>query len=85
MAGLEGSSSVAGTYGTIDPVASEYLSTGAAAAELGVTSTTLLDWMAKGIVTPAMRTAGGHYRWKIDDLRRQLAERETERESDLSG
>jgi DNA-binding transcriptional MerR regulator len=66
---------VQGTYGTIGHVASEYLSTGAAAAELGVTPTTLLDWLAKGIVTPAQRTAGGHYRWRIDDLRRQLAER----------
>lgn len=67
---------MAGTYGTIDYVASEYVSTGVAAAELGVTPTTLLAWMAKGIVTPAQRTAGGHYRWKLDDLKRQLAERE---------
>jgi DNA-binding transcriptional MerR regulator len=60
-------------------VVGEYLSTGAAAAELGVSGTTLLDWMRRGIVTPAMKTAGGHYRWKLDDLRRQLAEREAER------
>jgi excisionase family DNA binding protein len=68
---------VAGTSETIDLVVGEYLSTGAAAAELGVSGTTLLDWMRQGIVTPATRTAGGHYRWKLDDLRRQLAERES--------
>jgi DNA-binding transcriptional MerR regulator len=65
----------------MDTVTSDYVSTGAAAAEIGVTSTTLLDWAAKGIVTPATRTAGGHYRWKLDDLRRQLAEHETERQA----
>lgn len=64
------------TYASIDTVTSEYVSTGVAASELGVTSTTLLDWAAKGIVTPAMRTAGGHYRWKLEDLKRQLAQRE---------
>jgi 8-oxo-dGTP diphosphatase len=50
------------------------LSTGAAAAMLDVTQNTLLRWMRAGIVTPASTTAGGHHRWNINDLRRQVTE-----------
>jgi 8-oxo-dGTP diphosphatase len=46
--------------------------TGEAAAAVGVSSVTLLRWAHEGKVTPALITAGGHYRWRIDDLRRQL-------------
>jgi DNA-binding transcriptional MerR regulator len=74
-----------GTCETIRAVASEYLTTGVAAAEVGVVPNTLLAWMAKGIVTPAMRTAGGHYRWVLADLRRQLAEHEASRVAHQQG
>lgn len=43
-----------------------------AADELGIGISTLQAWAAKGIVEPAWRTPGGHARWDIDDLRRQL-------------
>jgi 8-oxo-dGTP pyrophosphatase MutT (NUDIX family) len=43
-----------------------------AADELGIGISTLQAWAAKGIVTPVWRTPGGHARWDIDDLRRQL-------------
>jgi 8-oxo-dGTP pyrophosphatase MutT (NUDIX family) len=34
--------------------------------------TTLQRWAHQGLVTPALRTAGGHFRWDLDDLRGQL-------------
>ena len=53
--------------------------TGKAAEALDVHPVTLIRWMQAGIVTPAGKTAGGHYRWNLDDLRRQLAEHEAQR------
>ena len=47
---------------------------GEAAEDSGVTVPTLLRCAHSGIVTPATRTAGGHYRWDLDELHRQLAE-----------
>jgi excisionase family DNA binding protein len=49
-----------------------YVSTGEAARALGVGLTTLRTWAAEGKVTPAYRTPGGHLRWDLADLRRQL-------------
>lgn len=46
-----------------------------AAAALGVHIVTLQRWAKAGVVTPAYRTAGGRYRWNIEDLKRQLRER----------
>jgi 8-oxo-dGTP pyrophosphatase MutT (NUDIX family) len=48
------------------------VTTGAAARALGIASTTLQRWAHAGLVKPAFRTAGGHFRWNIDELRRQL-------------
>ena len=50
------------------------LSTSAAARMLDVTRSTLLRWMRAGIVTPASTTVGGHHRWNMEDLHRQLAD-----------
>lgn len=50
--------------------------TATAARALDVTKSTLLRWMRQGIVHPASTTAGGHHRWNIEDLRRQLEQRE---------
>ncbi len=51
----------------------DLLSTGAAAAAIGVARTTLHRWWHEDhIVTPTLITAGGHARWDIEDLRRQL-------------
>jgi hypothetical protein len=49
-----------------------YVTTGQAAAALGISTATLTRWAAAGIVTPAERTAGGHYRWNLSALRAQV-------------
>lgn len=48
--------------------------TGDAARAIGVGRSTLARWMAEGLVKPALVTPGGHARWDVDDLRRQLDE-----------
>jgi excisionase family DNA binding protein len=65
--------------GILDTVTSDYVTTREAAKAIGVGHMTLLRWMKAGQVTAAARTPGGQYRWDLDDLRRQLAERKTER------
>jgi 8-oxo-dGTP pyrophosphatase MutT (NUDIX family) len=54
------------------------VSSGAAARALGVDRATLWRWKADGQVTPALETAGGHLRWDLDALRRQLRHRQEE-------
>lgn len=46
--------------------------TGEAARAVGVSTATLARWAADGTVTPAERTAGGHYRWDLASLRAQV-------------
>ncbi|HEV7977513.1 MerR family transcriptional regulator [Amycolatopsis sp.] len=46
--------------------------TGVAAQALGVDRGTLVRWWQQEMVTPAVVTPGGHARWDLDDLRRQL-------------
>jgi DNA-binding transcriptional MerR regulator len=53
------------------------LSTGEAAAELGISRRTLSGYARDGILKPAEVLPGPvrrHYRWDLDDLRRQLRE-----------
>ncbi|WP_084789528.1 MerR family transcriptional regulator [Saccharomonospora iraqiensis] len=50
------------------------LSTGEAAKALSVDRSTLARWQREGRVTPASVTAGGHARWDVEDLQRQVAE-----------
>lgn len=49
------------------------MTTRRAADAIGVGVSTLQAWAAAGTVTPAWRTPGGHARWDLEDLRRQLA------------
>lgn len=49
------------------------VTTGKAAEALGIAPDTLQRWAKAGKVQPAFITAGGQYRWDVDDLRRQLA------------
>src|SRR5215468_4126767 len=49
------------------------LTTRRAADAIGVGVSTLQAWAVAGTVTPAWRTPGGHARWDLEDLRRQLA------------
>lgn len=53
-----------------------YITTGDAARALGISSATLTRWAAAGTVTPAERTAGGHFRWDMTSLRAQLRRRD---------
>lgn len=46
--------------------------TGEAARALGIDRTTLARWAAAGSVTPASRTVGGHLRWDLDRLRKEI-------------
>lgn len=46
--------------------------TGVAATELGVDPATLWRWAKAGVVEPELRTAGGHLRWDLESLRRQI-------------
>lgn len=50
----------------------DYLSTSAAARAVGHHKNTLLRWVQTGKITPSYRTPGGHLRWDLNDLRRQL-------------
>ena len=49
-----------------------YVTTGVAAREIGVSAATLTRWVAAGLVEPAERTAGGHFRWDLPTLRAQV-------------
>lgn len=51
----------------------ELATTSEAARALGVSARSLARWAQDGTVTPTVRTPGGHFRWDIDDLRRQLS------------
>lgn len=52
--------------------APKLVATGVAAKELGIGRTTLYRWWSDGVVQPAFVTAGGHARWDVDDLRKQV-------------
>lgn len=67
---------------SLTTVASRLIQTGEAAEAIGVSAGTLLRWVREGRVTPTETTLGGHFRWDVDDLRRQLAERKAEREAE---
>lgn len=56
------------------------MTTGQAADALGVSAVSLTRWAHDGKITPALRTPGGHFRWDVDDLRRQLARLDQERD-----
>jgi DNA-binding transcriptional MerR regulator len=51
---------------------SRYVTTGVAARELSISTATLTRWAAAGLVVPAERTAGGHFRWDMPVLREQV-------------
>lgn len=52
----------------------DLVSTSVAARSLGIDPSTLTRWVHSGVVTPARRTVGGHFRWNLDDLARQMDE-----------
>jgi excisionase family DNA binding protein len=50
------------------------LTTGELARELGVSRGAVLKWATDGLITPAFTTPGGHLRWDLDDVLRQVRE-----------
>jgi excisionase family DNA binding protein len=50
------------------------LSTGEVAKELGVSRASVLAWVRDGKITPTLTTPGGHHRFDLEDVRRQLRE-----------
>lgn len=55
-----------------DVTDAQLVSTAAAAAALGVNRRTLWRWIAEGKVQAPARTAGGHLRWDLAQLRAQV-------------
>jgi predicted site-specific integrase-resolvase len=45
-----------------------------AAKALGISARSIARWAAEGRITPDLVTPGGHMRWNITNLRRQLEE-----------
>ena len=46
-----------------------------AAHELGISERTLRRWAKEGYLEPDLVTRGGHYRWDVVRVRRELQER----------
>lgn len=53
-------------------MSSRLIPTGVAASAVSVSTATLTRWAARGDVTPAQVTVGGHYRWNLASLRAQV-------------
>jgi excisionase family DNA binding protein len=53
-------------------MAEKLVSTGEAARSLGISARSLARWAQEGLITPSLTTAGGHYRFDVEDLRAQL-------------
>ncbi|HXV93442.1 MAG TPA: helix-turn-helix domain-containing protein [Pseudonocardia sp.] len=51
-----------------------WLTTGELAQELSVSRGAVQTWERTGVITPKFTTPGGHHRWDLEDVRRQLAE-----------
>lgn len=55
-------------------MAEELLTTAQVARELGISSRTLIRYADRGWVTPERTLPSGHRRWRLDEVKRQLAE-----------
>lgn len=58
------------------------VSSGQAAKELGVSLRSLQEWTRTGQLTPDYVTPGGHARWDVERVRRELRERVAHRDDD---
>jgi hypothetical protein len=56
----------------VTAVTSDLVPTGVAAKAIGVDRGTLVRWWQQGLVEPVYVTPGGHGRWNVDQLRRDL-------------
>ena len=53
----------------------DLLNTNALAQQLGVAASTVRYYRSAGRISPARQTPGGHARWSLEQVSRQLAER----------
>ena len=53
----------------------DLLNTNELAQQLGVAASTVRYYRSAGRISPARQTPGGHARWSLEQVRRQLAER----------
>ena len=53
-------------------MAGELVSTSVAAKAIGVSQSTLVSWVNKGMIQPHFTTMGGHYRWNIERLKAEI-------------
>lgn len=56
------------------PERRQLMTSGELAEELGISVRTVVRYAADGWLKPALTTMGGHHRWDIEDVRRQMAE-----------
>jgi hypothetical protein len=68
------SDGLARTYETLSIMTERLVPTADAAKAIGVGRSTLARWWNDGVVKPALVTPGGHARWDVDDVKRQLDE-----------
>ena len=64
----------AGRTGRQDGGVPDLVHTSDAAKALGISARSIARWAAEGRITPDLVTPGGHMRWNIANLRRQLEE-----------
>ncbi|MGH4025510.1 MAG: MerR family DNA-binding transcriptional regulator [Pseudonocardiaceae bacterium] len=50
------------------------ITTGEVARRLGVTTSAVDRWAQRGMLTPAVTTPGGRYRWRWSEVEQQLHE-----------
>jgi DNA-binding transcriptional MerR regulator len=60
------------------------VSTGELARALGLSISSIKRYISQGKITPELRSGGGHYRWRVEDVRRQLRELAEQRRRDES-
>lgn len=58
------------------------LTSGELAEELGIAPRTVARYVRDGWLVPAETTMGGHYRFDLDDVRRQIREIRERRQAD---
>lgn len=59
-----------------------WITTGQLAKELSVSPSTILNWLAKGWITPEYTTPGRRHRWDLDNVRAQLNAQQSARIKD---
>lgn len=74
MTNVAGQGHLTHLYANVSIMSPKLVATGVAAKAIGVDRGTLVRWWQQKKVTPAVVTAGGHARWDVDDLKRQLDE-----------